>query len=278
MSPSRIGKYATLGELGSGAGSHVYHVLRESDSEEYALKVIGVACRRDLKYLDQLEHEFRIGQYFDHPNLIKVHALEIDRSWLFRPTQGRLLLEYAAGQPMNRTPPLRYGRLMRVFERVASGLAHMHGHGVCHADLKPDNLILGPGTAVKIIDFGLAWVDGEKKNRVQGTPEFMAPETLAHRVINPHTDVFNLGATLYRLTTFQCLPVSPAGLLLDRKSFARTIVPVGRLNAAVPAELCELIHWCIEYNPDYRPRDANELREALAQLAREWEIRHSEPR
>src|SRR5262249_40825160 len=143
---------AVLAELGTGAGSHVYHVRREADSDEYALKVIPITSRGDHKYLDQLRHEFRVARMFDHPNLVKAHTLEVERSWLFRPKVARLLLDYSPGQAMTRTPPLRFGRLVRVVGRVADALAHMHDRGVFHADVKPDNLILGPGTTIKLID------------------------------------------------------------------------------------------------------------------------------
>ncbi len=277
MSPQRIGTFAVLAELGAGPGSCVHHIRREADEREYALKVVAVNSRRDLKYLDQLRHEFRVGQMFDHPNLIKVYALEIEKTWLFRPKAARLLLEFAPGQTMNRTPPLRFGRLMRVFAQVADALAHMHGRGVCHADLKPDNLILGPGTAVKVIDYGLAWVEGEPKDRVQGTPEYMAPETKARRTIDARTDIFNLGATLYRLTAFRCLPESPIGLPVGEKTYARAMVPVGRLNPSVPPGLCDLIHWCVEFNPDRRPQRMYEVREALLEVASEWDVANPEP-
>ena len=54
---------------------------------------------------------------------------------------------------------------------------------------------------MKVIDYGLAWIKGEAKDRVQGTPEYMAPETVAHKLINERTDIYNFGATMYRLVT-----------------------------------------------------------------------------
>ena len=97
-------------------------------------------------------------------------------------------------------------KLVQVFERIADGLTHMHKQGVFHADLKPNNLILGRGTRVKVIDYGLAWIKGEPKDRVQGTPEYMAPETVEHKLINERTDIYNFGATMYRLVTLQLPP------------------------------------------------------------------------
>ena len=90
-------------------------------------------------------------------------------------------------------------QLVQVFEKVAAGLVHMHRRSVCHADLKPNNIMLSRAGDVKIIDYGLAWIKGEPKDRVQGTPEYMAPETGQAQVVNERTDIYNFGATMYRL-------------------------------------------------------------------------------
>ena len=72
--------------------------------------------------------------------------------------------------------------------------------------MKPNNILLSRSADVKIIDYGLAWIKGEPKERVQGTPEYMAPETGRHKLINERTDIFNFGATMYRLVTFRLPP------------------------------------------------------------------------
>jgi serine/threonine protein kinase len=268
MSRLRIGNYTVLTELGTGAGSRVFHIRREADAREYALKVVAIDSRAQWKYLEQAKHEFRVGQMFDHPNLVKVYAFETDWWWV-RPRQARLLLEFAPGRAIDKLALLSTQRLIRVFERVADALAHMHDRGVFHADLKPRNLVLGPGTDVKVIDYGLAWIEGERKDRLQGTPEYMAPETASRKVINARTDIFNLGAALYRLVGYRTLPVAPSAQLLDERTFTRMVPHVGTLNPDAPRGLCDLIHWCIEFNPERRPQRMSDVQHALADLATE---------
>ena len=261
-----IGKVEFLSELGTGAGSRVFHVRRRDDGRDYALKVVTVAAARDRQFLEQLRHEFRVGRMFDHPNLMKVHALDVETDWLFRPRRANLLLELARGHTLDRLPPLPAARLARVFERVAGGLAHMHDRGVFHADLKPRNLVLGDGADVKVIDFGLACVEGEPRHRARGTAEYMAPETRGRTHIDRRTDIFNLGATLYRLLTGRHLPASLPGLIFDEGSYRRRVVPVSVLNPDAPPRLCDVVHWCVEYDPNRRPRTMAELRAALAEV------------
>jgi serine/threonine protein kinase len=262
-----IGKVTVLAELGAGAGSRVFHVRREADSREYALKIISVHSQSDLKYLKQAKHEFRIGQMLDHPNLAKVIACETEGGWISGPKKGRLLIEYIPGKPLNEHTLLRISDFLHIFERVADGVAHMHTRGVIHADLKPKNLIYSREGGVKVIDYGLAWVKGEPKNRLQGTTQYMAPETGAHKLINERTEIYNFGATMYRLLTHRSLPRMVPGLVPDRKTHDRRIRNVGSLNVSIPAELCELIHQCLSYHPDSRPGGMDEVQAVLQRLA-----------
>jgi serine/threonine protein kinase len=268
----KIGKFQVLDTLGTGAHSSILHIRREADAKEYALKVVPIDGKDDLKYLDQAKHEFRVGQMLSHPNLVKVYCLETDGGWFSGPKNARLLIEFAPGKTMDRLPLLRMARLLRIFERIADGLTHMHKKGVVHADLKPNNLILGRGTGVKVIDFGLAWIKGEPKDRVQGTPEYMAPETGTHKLINERTELYNFGATMYRLTTLQLPPLAispPDGLPVTEKYFKEQYVPVRDRNPIVPEGLGRLIDQCLSFNANKRPERMSQVQGVLDRLADE---------
>ncbi len=267
----KIGKFSVVQTLGSGAHSSILHVRREEDGKDYALKMVPIDGKDDLKYLEQAKHEFRVGQMLNHPNLVKVYCLEVEQGWFSGPKKARLLIEFVPGTTMDRLPLLRLPKLIRVFERIADGLTHMHKQGVVHADLKPNNLILGRGTAVKVIDYGLAWVRGEPKDRVQGTPEYIAPETVGHKLINERTDIYNFGATMYRLATLQlpptCVPLD--GMKVSEKWYREQFKPVRECNHGIPAPLADLIEQCLNYNANKRPERMSHVQGVLDQLADE---------
>ena len=266
---SSIGKYTVVGTLGKGAHSTILHVRRAADSRDYALKVVTLDEPGDEKFLDQARHEFRVAQMLGHPNLIKIYCLELRRDWLFRVKKAEALIEYVNGKTLD-TTPVPLDQLVPVFAQVAAGLAHMHRRGVFHADLKPNNILYGKRGEVKIIDYGLAWIKGEHKDRVQGTPEYMAPETVRSKVINERTDLYNLGATMYRITTHKLPPSAMPGtdtLRVGAKAFAAMLTPVQELNKAVPSRLCDLIHRCLNYDPDGRPKRVGEVVDELKQIA-----------
>ena len=258
--------------IGEGAHSRILHIRRHADNRNYALKVVPINEPEDRKFLEQAQHEFRVGQMLDHPCLLKVYTLEVSKDWFFRPRKVHLLLEFVNGKTLDTCPPLPLVMLVQVFEKVASALVHMHRRNVYHGDLKPNNLLLSHSGDVKVIDFGLAWIKGEPKDRVQGTLEYMAPETVKSRVINERTDIYNLGATMYRLTTLKLPPSSLPGtesLRLNAKAHVAVLTPVQELNKAAPKALCDLIHKCLNFDPERRPERMGEVLEELTRIANE---------
>ena len=267
-----IGKFQILGTLGKGAHSTILHIRRSEDSTNYALKVIPVGGADDAKYVEQAEHEFRVASLLDHPNLIKVYTLEPVKDWLFRTRKIHLLIEYVNGKTLDSVPRIPIPQLVQVFNKMAAGLVHMHRRGVYHADLKPNNVLLSRAGDVKIIDFGLAWIKGEAKGRVQGTPEYMAPETHRHKMVNERTDIYNFGATMYRLLTWRHPPSTisaDGGLPIDQKTWENMLRPAQEQNAEAPPALCELVHRCLAYNAMKRPERMSEVQGALDRLADE---------
>jgi serine/threonine protein kinase len=267
-----IGNFQTLSELGKGAHSTIYHIRRHSDDRQFALKVVPIKAKEDAKFLEQAKLEFRVAQMLDQVNLIKVFALETQRDWFFRIRKVHLLIEYANGKTLDQTIKLSTPRLVQVFAKIAAGLMHMHRRNVYHADLKPNNIILTKVGEIKIIDYGLAWIKGEPKERVQGTPEYMAPEQSRDTIVNERTDIFNFGATMYRLTTGKLPPNmmgSAGGKSLNAKLFQTLLKPVRELMPQTPKPLCDLIHHCLEFEPKKRPERVGEILGVLDALIEE---------
>lgn len=269
MAKLKIGNYQVLGTLGTGAHSKILHVRRSQDSKNYALKVVPIAGAKDAKFLEQARHEYDVAQMLDHPNLIKVYALETERDWLFRIRKVFLLIEYVHGKTLDTFTRQPISKLVQIFVKIAQGLAHMHRRHVYHADLKPNNILLSRAGDVKIIDFGLAWIKGKDKDRIQGTPEYMAPEQARQKIVNEQSDIYNFGATMYRLVTWR-LPPSPisekGALPITGKAWDQMIKPVQEACADAPPELCTLIHKCLSYHPNARPERVSAILEVLESI------------
>ncbi len=122
----------------------------------------------------------RQAKKLNHPAIAKVFDCRLKRAW-FKVKGVELLLEYVDGKTLDEIEAPQLGQLVLIFCQVASALAHMHRREVYHGDLKPANIMLTKTGQVKLIDFGTAWVRGQEKNRVQGTPQYIAPEQAAEK-------------------------------------------------------------------------------------------------
>lgn len=271
---NKIGSFQILSTLGHGAHSSILHIRRAEDSREYALKMVPIEKKDDLKYLEQARHEFRVGQMLNHPNLIRVYCLEEKKNLFFQVKKAHLLIEFVNGKPLDQNLiPLK--DLMLVFAKVAAGLMHMHRKNVFHADLKPNNIMIGKRGEVKVIDFGLAHIADEPKDRVQGTPEYMAPETGRHKTVNERSDMYNFGATMYRMVTQKLPPAAfdPTGQVkITSKMWQKDYVPIKELNKGASPELSELIEKCLSFDADNRPERMGEIVMKLKSICESLDI------
>ncbi len=122
----------------------------------------------------------------------------------------------------------------------------MHIKGYVHADIKPSNMVVMPDLRVKLIDFGLSCKINSSFNSARGTPDYMAPEQVERRRIDERTDVYNLGATFYKLLTGRFLPPVMPGIVgtADERYMAGQgdqASPVRELNPSVPPALANVV-------------------------------------
>jgi serine/threonine-protein kinase len=265
-----LDRFEVLGELGQGAASRILHIRDCESYQHFAMKVVIRRTADEQKFLDQAKHEFDIARRLDYPSLLKVHDIRVIRKW-FREREVRTLLEYVNGETLEQIASPAIPLLVLVFIEVASAVNYMHRQGVFHADLKPNNIMVSRSGQVKVIDFGLAWTRGERKGRVQGTMGYLAPEQVRDRVVTESTDIFNLGATIYRMLTGRMVTGGVAGgnAIVTTKAI---ITPPHELQPLVPLGLSELVSRCCENKPQKRPASMNEVATALGKIRDELKV------
>ena len=263
--------YRVVNPLGTGAGSTVLLIADKTrGGQRYALKVVKRLGADDDIYIDQARTEFEVGQKLRHPGIVRIYDCRVKKSW-FKVAGVDLLMEFVDGKTLDQllagegaTPPLP--QLVLIFIQVAAALRVMHRRGVYHGDLKPGNIMLTKDGRVKLIDLGTAWIKGREKNRIQGTPQYIAPETVADRVVDERTDLYNFGATMYRMFTGRYANLGTPG----KSEFSRAIklVPPIEINDAIPGTLSETIVACLHHNRDKRPAGIFEIKHQLEAVAK----------
>ena len=194
-------KYRVVNPLGTGAGSTILLISdKTAGGKRYALKVVRKQEPEDEVYVQQALTEFEAAKKLNHPG--DRQGLRLPAEEVVVQGQGcRAFDGIRRRQDPRRDRGPELGQLVLVFCQVASALTHMHRRGVYHGDLKPGNIMLTKTGQVKLIDFGTAWVRGQDKHRIQGTPQYIAPEQATEKVVDEKTDIYNLGATMYRMFT-----------------------------------------------------------------------------
>ena len=169
-------QYRVVGPLGTGAGSTILQIAdRSRGGQRFALKVVKRLDSDDDAYIAQAQTEYEAAKKLNHPNIAKIHDCRLKKSLLFKVTGVELLMELVDGKTLDEIEGPTLSQLVLIFDQVADALVHMHRRGVFHGDLKPSNIMVTKDGQVKMIDFGTAWLKGQEKNRIQGTPQYMAP-------------------------------------------------------------------------------------------------------
>lgn len=257
--------YDVLERLGEGARSTIYLVQDPSTRQLYALKHVVRSEQKDLRFIEQMEAEYEISRQFTHTNLRRSYDLKIVKTMLLKVSEAFMVMELVNGKPLDVKPPTELMDICDTFIQAAEGLKAMNNMGYAHCDIKPNNIMRDDSGKVKVIDFGQSCKIGTVKERIQGTPDFIAPEQVARKPITVQTDVFNLGATIYWVLTGKHIPtlytVNKKGensFLLDTR-----IDSPQDLNPKVPVALSNLVLECVSTRQQKRPADMDAVIQRL---------------
>lgn len=249
-----IGGFSIIKRIGTGARSTIYLATDEQDEIDVALKRVIFERPEDARIFEQVETEYKVSRRIDHPYVRKCHKLRKMRS-MFKVKQLLLSMEYFDGQSLEDGPTLSLVDVLLVFRMVADGLNAMHREGIVHCDIKPNNILLSKAGLIKIIDLGQSCKIGTTKQRIQGTPDYIAPEQVRRKPLGPKTDIFNLGATMYWALTGHTVPT-----LIPKKDGLGLTIPQAlraphEVKKKIPAGASKLVMDCVKDNPAERPRN-----------------------
>jgi serine/threonine-protein kinase len=260
-----VGGFSIKRRIGSGARSTIYEAIDEEDNTSVALKRVIYERSEDARIFEQVETEFKTAQRVDHPYVRKCYKLKKIRA-MFKVREMLLSMELFDGVTLEEHPNLSLLDVLLVFRMVANGLNAMHQQGYVHCDIKPNNILLSKTGAIKIIDLGQSCKIGTIKRRIQGTPDYIAPEQVRRAPLGPKTDIFNLGATMYWALTGKNVPT-----LIPKKDTLDVLVKQllrapHELHKQIPEPISNLVMECVKEDPAQRPKNMLEVVSRLDML------------
>lgn len=265
-SPEVAKRFDVILQLGKG-GMAVVYLCRDPrrNGKILAVKDIRAELKPGMKVEQRVEHEAMLLKDLDHKGIVKVYDfLKFHRG-------SAIVMEYIDGLPLDHE--IGAGRRIawdfaaRVMKEIGEALQYAHEHGVIHRDIKPDNILWSERhNVMKLVDFGLARLFGEtpdvqmtRTGMVVGTPHYMSPEQVSGKPLDPRSDVYSLGATIYYLLTGQRHVEGTNIMDILEQQRSKDIKPPSHVQRDVPAFLSYIIGRMMEIKPEDRYQNMQEM-------------------
>ncbi|MEZ5427788.1 MAG: protein kinase [Pyrinomonadaceae bacterium] len=264
-----LGHYEIVSVLGTGGMGKVYLAKDSKLNRSVALKTLPDLLAKEPNYVRRFQTEAKAAATINHPNVATVYSVEeTDDDRFF------ITMEYVEGQPLNALIPtggLDLRTFLEWFISLSDALFHAHQKGVIHRDIKPTNIMITPGGAPKILDFGLARIEKAKVDdddstlhltktgQVLGTPAYMSPEQAKGKQSDHRSDIFSLGVVMYEAITGEKPFKGDNYASIVSDLITKDPPVVEKVKPEIPYLLSRLIMKCLNKEPRYRYQSMNEV-------------------
>ncbi len=287
MDGTKISHYRILKKLGAGGMGEVYLAEDINLGRKVALKILGEEYTASRDRLHRFEQEACAASALNHPNILTIHEVGVDAGKHFIAT------EYIDGKTLRRRMAdslLEAPEILDISVQVASALEDAHAAGIVHRDIKPDNIMIRRNGYVKVLDFGLAKLTEDPRDRsssdeattrvlvhteagvVMGTSHYMSPEQARGKPVDARTDLWSLGVVMYEMVAgripFEGETSTDVIVAITQKEAP----PLARFAPQVPAELDWIITKALRKDRDERYQTAKELLTDLRRLKQKLEF------
>ncbi len=214
----RISEYVLLDRIGGGTFGEVWRAHHHVWTDQ----LVAIKIPTDAQYVRNLQHEGAAIHGLVHPNIVRAIGFDPYAETPY------LVMEYVPGtslRPLIQAGSLSPAQAVSILRQVLAGLAHAHGAGVVHRDVKPENILIHERSAtegfdvpglVKVTDFGLGraatttavgsilysgTMDSAEAREIAGTLDYMSPEQRAGADSDARSDLYACGVILYEMLT-----------------------------------------------------------------------------
>ncbi len=267
-------RYRVLERIGRGGMGIVYRVEHTRIAKLLAMKLLAGELSANKEVVRRFKQEAMTVSKLSSPHTVQVFDYGV---WSHLTYLVMEIVEgYDLARPLRAEGPMPFARLGKLMVQVCSSLVEAHEKGIVHRDIKPENIMIvadshGVETA-KVLDFGLAKLrEGKELNEVTlqgaviGTPYYMSPEQVTGDEVDGRTDIYALGAVMFRAITgtqaFQA--ATPMGMFTKHLTAPVPSAKERRKKLEIPDGVSDLIEVCMAKDPADRIQTVEELRDRL---------------
>jgi serine/threonine protein kinase/Flp pilus assembly protein TadD len=263
-----VSHYKIVEKLGEGGMGVVYKAEDLKLKRFVALKFLPPHLVKDKNAREMFVNEAISASALDHPAICTVHEIRETPDG-----QYYIVMAYYEGTSLKKKIDhhgMDMSRAVSYAIDIAKGLAKAHSHGIVHRDIKPANILVTEDDQIKIVDFGLAKLAGEKHKTdeitSEGTTTYMSPEQIGAVTVDDRTDIWSLGVMLYEMVS---------GKYPFRGEYEQAIIysilneepkPLHRLREDVPLPLWQIVEKALAKNPAERFQHMLEMLEELEKI------------
>ncbi|HVR27194.1 MAG TPA: WD40 repeat domain-containing serine/threonine protein kinase [Candidatus Polarisedimenticolia bacterium] len=274
-----IGHYRVLEKIGAGAMGEVFRARDERLQRDVALKLIRPGSSTNPDHIRRFELEARAAGALNHPNIVAIYDIGIDDKTPY------IVCELLEGTTLRKRlweGPLPVPLSVEYSLQIVRGLIAAHHRRVIHRDLKPENLFVTTHGLIKILDFGVAKLQSSpdesgrtvedlttitKSGMVLGTVAYMAPEQLRGKSVDHRSDIFSVGAILYEMLTGRRAFRGETEVDTITAVLRENPPPIDLEQSGIPLPFQQIVHHCLEKEPENRFQSARDLVFALETLS-----------
>ncbi len=245
-------RYTIESTLGTGGMGTVYLAQHEILDRPVALKVPHNELASNDHFVERFLREARALGTLHHKNIVTVYDAGIEKDTPY------IAMKYIAGRTLSdiiRTDgPVPVDEAARWGFQMADALAYLHDQHILHRDLKSANVIIDTTGEAIIADFGIAQIepDSNLTRGVLGTPAYMSPEQAMGKPLDARSDMHSLGVILYQCLTGELPFQDDNSFALLQKVIHATPAPLSEVSPETPLWLIDLVHRCLQKDPDDR--------------------------
>ena len=263
MIRQKIGQYRVLERLGAGGMGSVYRAVDETLGRDVAVKVLNTFMEESTA---RLRAEAAALARLSHPGIATVYELVEDDSHLV------MVMELVRGQTLQHIVEhvgvFSAKRAAELCMQALEALEHAHASGVVHRDLKPGNLMLTDSGLIKVMDFGIARLEGSVNltgaGAMLGTPAYMAPEQVLGHPVDARADLYAMGVVFFRLVTAGLPFRGETPFEMAQSQVKDPPAKARDLRADLPPWVDDILTRALAKKPVDRFQSAVELHEAFA--------------
>jgi serine/threonine protein kinase len=246
----------------------VYLGVHDHLGREVAIKALAPELTRHPQFRERFFAEARVQARLQHPNIVTIYDLIEDAGNFF------IIMEHVSGQTLEAILTEKDGqawgidRSLSAFRQILAGLDYAHSKGVIHRDVKPSNILVSDSDLVKLTDFGIALLIGDKRLTASqstiGTPTYMSPEQILRpRSVDHRSDVYSAAIVLYEVLAGQPPFDAETEYEIKKLQIEGTVPDVQALKKEIPREVAEALSVALRKDPEERFQSAGAFLRAL---------------